>query len=139
MSSLRNITGVMALVSIFTAVNGYADELDVMDQQVGMINADSLLAVGSARNTLPLVSISLGASSQSVNSYSVDVTAVVNTWTLKDRYEPVFSSHRIDFSVQPGQLETLSSHSMKIKDSVSPQSLLDKMLKDGALTLNVVW
>lgn len=128
MASLRN------LVLLVTATSA----LTMNAAMAGGLN-DSWRNTTSSENTFPLVSISLGAASQTVNSYSFDITAVVNTWSLNTAYEPVFSSHRVEFALQPGQRETLVTKGMKVKDKVTPQALLDKMLIDGALTLNLQW
>lgn len=93
----------------------------------------------SGKPALPLFSISLEAAAQTVNRYSVDVSAVFNTWTVNKDYEPSFSSRRVDFSVQPGQKDAIVMKSLEMKEAPTPQALLDKMLIDGALTLNMTW
>lgn len=135
MTKLRNLVILAALAGLNIAPAN-ADESNLwMNQAAG----PDMLNTGAAVNALPLVSISLGAASQIVNSYSVDVTAVVNTWSINKSYEPTYASHRVDFAVQPGQKDTVVLKTLEMKQAESPQTLLDKMLIDGALTLNVVW
>lgn len=99
---------------------------------------DSLYSSSSAQ-AVPLLSISLEAATQVINRYSVDVSAVINTWTVTPNYVPTFSSHRVDFVAHAGQRETVVLKSFELKETVSPQDVLDKMLIDGALTFNVTW
>ncbi len=136
MTTLRSSVILATLVAGMNVAFAHADDNNLwMNQAAG----PDMLNTGAAVNALPLVSISLGAASQIVNSYSVDVTAVVNTWSVNKRYEPSFASHRVDFAVQPGQKDTVVLKTLEMKQAESPQTMLDKMLIDGALTLNVVW
>lgn len=136
MTTLRSSVILAALAASLNVAQAHADESDLwMNQAAG----PDMLNTGRAVHALPLVSISLGASSQIVNSYSVDVTAVLNTWSIQNQYQPTYSSHRVDFAVQPGQKDSLVLKKLEMKESETPQALLDKMLIDGALTLNVVW
>lgn len=130
---------IVVALTIGMAAAAQADDRNLWMSDTGMAPMYVMPDVGAPTTALPLVSISLGARSQVVNSYSLDVTAVLNTWSVGDKYEPVYSPHRIDFAVQPGQKDTFVLQTLELKDTVSPQALLDKMLIDGALTLNVVW
>lgn len=134
MTTLRMTVILATLAASVQTANVFADVNDGW-----MHDAPSMLNTGAPANTLPLVSISLGATSQTVNSYSLDVTAVVNTWSVNHRYEPTFGAHRVDFAVQPGQKDAVVLKTLEMKETATPQALLDKMLIDGALTLNMVW
>lgn len=136
---MKQLVGALVLVNVFSSVamNAHAESpWNDSTWNDAPLNARN---PASTVNTLPLLSISLGASAQTINSYSLDVTAVVNTWSVNSRYEPTFTSHRMDFAVQPGQKDAMVMKSLELKESASPQSLLDKMLIDGALTLNMTW
>lgn len=136
MTTLRSTVILATLAAGLNIASAHADESNLwMNEAAG----PDMLNTGTPVNALPLVSISLGAASQIVNGYSVDVTAVVNTWSVNKSYEPSFSSHRVDFAVQPGQKDSVVLKTLEMKQAVSPQAMLDKMLIDGALTLNVVW
>lgn len=133
---MKKLLGAIALLTLspMLAVNTWAGQ--------PLAWADSAFATEHGANvmrTLPLFTISLEAAAQTVNRYSVDVSAVLNTWTVNKAYEPAFSSHRMDFAVQPGQKDALVMKSLEMKETATPQALLDKMLIDGALTLNMTW
>ena len=79
MTTLRSSVILATLVASMSITSAHADDSNLwMNQAAG----PDMLNTGGSVNALPLVSISLGEASQIVNSYSVDVTAVVSVSEL---------------------------------------------------------
>lgn len=133
---LKRSTRLMIVAGVTVLCSHGAAQAALVDDWNG--SQGMLISVDRQASTLPLFSISLDASRQAMNSYSFDVSATINTWTVNERYQPSFSAHRVDFALQPGQKDFVMLKPLEMRPEVSAKTLLDKMLVDGAITLNMM-
>ncbi len=108
------------------------------------INFNSLSqdAFSNSLTTIPLLSLSVTASTNSMKGNALELDAMYKSWTINNSFDGL-QYRTLEASVTfEAPLRKALDFSQSIREKVEaacPEKMLDKMLVDGALGFNINW
>lgn len=124
---------------MFTGLSAGAETLATFQEAVGRYNPHSLSGVNDM--PVPLVSVRLSASTDLMKGRALDVVASYRSIGFDQQQGGLhYNELSKEFSVTAPQVKSLDfSRSIREHSNNSPEKMFDKMIVDGAVSLNFQW
>ena len=119
-------------------LNGYQPTI-ASDINFNAINHD---AFSNKLSTIPLLSLSVSATTNSMKGNALEFDAMYKSWAINNNFDGLhYRTLEASLTVESPLRKALDfSQSIRDKvDAACPEKLLDKMLVDGALGFNINW
>ena len=137
-SSDIDLVGVELTEEQSQLLNGYQPSLGT-DLIFNSVNQD---AFGTNLSTIPLVSLSVSATTNTMKGNTLEFDAMYKSWTINNSFDGLHY-RTLEASVTfESPLRKALDFSQSIREKVEaacPEKMLDRMLVDGALGFNINW